>query len=301
MSMEVSAHYRSRWDTQVRLRLQSKGNMLEGTVMPPMRWDVHADQTERFYFLRSGKLNTSKWPGRGHAVTRQGSSDDTVAAASEQWDCAFELYDKDKWATAAGEEQTRQNQASNAIGRTADSIIYEKIMAATIPTENVIGDYSKGLDPYMLLEAEAKLFEQFTPNDGGIYFPCPARQFQRLSTFKISASSDWIGGDLPLTKRTKARTYGNINLFQGEQDLFTPYIASTELRVRIWHKECVGAGYSGERLKTEWKREAEYKRWLVIHTIDGGAEVIEPNGIVELRLKADALIEPEVQKTQAIS
>lgn len=300
MTMEVSAHYKSRWDTQVRLRLQSKGNMLEGTVMPPMRWDIHADQTERFYFLRSGKLNASKWAGRGHEIARQGSQDDTVPAASEQWDCAFELYDKDKWATAAGEEQARQQQAGSAIGRVADAMIYKAIMDATIPTENVIGDYTKGLDPYMLLTAEAKLFEQFTPNDGGIYFPVPARQYQRLSTYKISANSEWIGGDLPLTKRTKARTYGNINLFQGEQDLFTPYVTNTtELRVRIWHKECVGAGYSGERLKTEWIREGTYKRWLVNHQFDGGAVAIEPNGIVELRLKADALIEAEVIKTQA--
>lgn len=299
MTMEVSAHYRSRWDTKVRLRLQSKGNMLDGTVMPPMRIDVDADSTSKFYFLRSGKLNTAKWPGRGHAVIRQGSQDDTVDVASSEWDCPYELYDRDKWLTAAGEEQTRQQQASNALGRTADAIIYDEIMNATIPSENIIGDYTKGLDPYMLLEGEAKLFEQFTPNDGGIYMPIPARQYQRLSTFKISANSEWIGGDLPLTKRTKSRTYGNMNLFQGEQDLFTKYINGTQLRIRVWHKECVGAGYTGERLRTEWKREADFKRWLVIHTMDGAAKVIEPNGILEFRLKADALIEAEVQKTQA--
>lgn len=300
MTMEVSAHYRSRWDNQVRLRLQSKGNMLEGTVLPPMRIDVAADQTERFYFLRSGKLNTTKWGGKGHSVDFQGSDDDTVDIASEEWDCAFRLYDKDKWATAAGEEQTRQQQASNAIGRRSDRFIYDAIMSAALPPENIIGDYSTGIDPYMLLEAEAKLFEHFTPNDGGIYAPIPSRQYQRLSTYKVSANAEWIGGDLPLVKRTKARTFGSLNIFQGEQDLFTPYIAGSQIRIRIWHKECVGAGYSGQKLRTEWEREAKFKRWNVIHTIDGAAKVIEPNGVVELRLKADALIESEIMRTKAV-
>lgn len=298
MTMEVSAHYKKRWDTQVRLRLQSRGNMLEGTVMPPMRIDA-----EKFYFLRSGSLTTTPWAGRGHEINVQGSDDDTIEIDSSEWDAAYYLYDRDKWLTAAGEEQTRQQQAGNAIGRRADAIIYSEIMAAIIPAENIIGDYSSGITPQLLLEAETKLFEKFTPNDGGIFSPLPPRQYQNLSNFKQWANSEWTGGDLPLTKMTKRKTFSSSHVFQGEQDLFTPYITNSgaNLRIRFWHKECVGAGYTGERLKTEWIRQGTYKRWLVNHTIDGAAKVIEPNGIVELRLKADIAMESEILRTQAVS
>lgn len=298
MTMEVSAHYKKRWDTKVRLRLQSRGNMLEGTTIAPMRIDA-----EKFYFLRSGKLNTQIWAGRGHEISVQGSDDDTIEISSQEWDAAYYLYDRDKWLTAAGEEQTRQDQAGNAIGRRADQITYEEIMAATIPAENIIGDYSSGLTPQLLLEAETKLFEQFTPNDGGIFAPLPPRQYQNLSNYKQWASQEWTGGDLPLTKMTKRKTFSSSHCFMGENDLFTPYItnAGANIRIRFWHKECVGAGYTGERLRTEWIRQGTFKRWLVNHTIDGAAKVIEPNGIVELRLKANVAMESEIQRTKEIA
>jgi Phage capsid protein len=296
MTLEVSAHYQQQWDTQVRLRLQARGNMLGGTVMPPVRIEGN-----KFHFLRSGTLNATKWGGRGHQVQVQGSVDDMIEIESDEWDCSYYLYDRDKWMVPGNEAATRQQQSANALGRQADAIIYDAIMAAPIPNENIIGNYTRGLDPYLLLEAEAKLFEQFTPNDGGIFAPVPARHYQRLSTFARSGSSDWIGGDLPLTKMTKARTYGSIHVFQFEHQHAVKYTSGTQLRMRIWHKECVGAGYTGERQRTEWERQATFKRWQVIPTLDGAARVIEPNGIVELRLKADALIEDEVQRTQAVA
>lgn len=297
MTLEVEAHYRERWDDRVRLRLQARGNRLKGTVMPPVRIDA-----EKFYFLRSGELNTSKWAGRGHAVNVQGSNDDRVEISSDEWDAPYHLYDRDKWKTNASEEQTRQNQAGNAIGRQADAIIYDAIMAETLPADQIVGDYTTGITPYMILEGETKLFERFTPNDGGIYCMMPPRQYERMPTFKIAGSSDWQGGDLPLTKMAKHMTFSSAHLFMGEQQHATKYTANTtELRFRMWHKECVGAGYVGQQVRTEWVRQGDYKRWLVIHTLDGAAVVIEPKGIVEFRVLANAPIEDEVQRTLAVT
>lgn len=304
MTLEVSAHYRQRWDTQVRLRFQARGFQLRGTVSPPIRIDG-----EKFYFLRSGTLNSSKWAGRGHAVQRQGSTDDKIEITSEEWDSTYELYDRDKWMGAPGEEQTRQKQAGNALGIRADSIIYSKIMAASIPGGNVIGDYSGGLTPYMLKQAEAILFDNFTPTDGKIYMPVPATQFQRLTTFQVFQDSQWCGvTDNARIKASQGRTYGELNVFQGEKTLFDPYVGTAgpssgaSVRIRVWHSECVGAGHiAPEMMRHEWKREGDYKRWLVMHTLDGGSAVIEPNGIVEFRLKADAPIEAEIMRTQEVA
>jgi hypothetical protein len=294
--MEVSAHYRTRWDTQVRLRFQSRGNMLQGTVMPPVRIDG-----EKLYFLRSGKLESTKWGGRGHAVHRQGSVDDKVEITSEEWDVAYELYDRDKWMGVPQEEATRQQQQANALGTRVDQIIYQAVMTPSLPGDQIIGDYSTGLTPYMLKQAEAKLLQKYTPNDGGIYAPIPPWQYGRLETFKIFANADWIGGDLPLTKRTKMRTYGSLNCFMFEQIHADEYTATNQLRFRIWHRECVGAGHvAPEQMRHEWKREGDYKRWLVMHTLDGGATVVEPDGIVEFRVAADAPIEDEIQRTVAV-
>ncbi|MGE3914056.1 MAG: phage capsid protein [Hyphomicrobiaceae bacterium] len=297
MTMEVSAHYRTLWDTQVRLRFQSRGNMLAGTVMPPVRISG-----EKMYFLRSGKLGSTQWGGRGHAVQRQSSTDDKVEITSQEWDTAYELYDQDKWKGVPAEEQARQMQASNALGTRIDRIIYAAVMAQSLPSDQIIGDYSTGLTPYMLKQAEAKLLQKYTPNDAGIYCPIPPWQYGRLETYKIFSSADWIGGDLPLTKRTKRRTYGSLNCFMFEQVHADDYTTSTQLRFRVWHRECVGAGHiAPEQMRHEWQREAEYKRWLVMHTLDGGATVIEPDGVVEFRVKADAAIEDEVQRTLAVA
>lgn len=301
MTLEVSAHYRDRWDTNVRLRFQARGFQLKGCVMPPVQ--ILANQ---LFFLRSGTLNSSKWPGRGHAVNVQGSNDDKVAITSDEWDVSYHLYDRDKWLGVPGEESTRQNQAGNAMGTRADQIIYSQIMAATIPAGNVIGDYSTGLDPYMLKKAEALLFDNFTPTDGRIYMPIPATQFQRMTVYKVFQNAEWVGVQNDRIKASQGRTYGEMNVFQGEAPLFAPYVGTlgpssgASIRIRAWHQECVGAGHvAPQEMRNEWERQGTYKRWQVVHTLDGGATVIEPNGIVEFRLKADATIDPEIQLTRA--
>lgn len=301
----VPNHVKQAWAAGVRLRFQRHGFQLKGTVMPPVR--IEGD---KMYFLRSGKLAAKKWAGRGHAVERQGSNDDRIEITSDEWDSTYELYDRDKWMGVPGEEQTRQQQAGWALGSTADDIIYSKIMAATIPSENIIGDYSTGLDPYMLKDAEARLFNQYTPmGPTGIYMPVPAVQFQRLTTYKVFQNAQWLGvADNARLPAAQGRTYGAMNVFQGEKDLFNAYVGTAgpssgaSVRVRAWHQQCIGAGHvAPEQMRTEWKREGDYKRWLVIHTLDGGAIDIEPNGIVEFRLKADALIESEIMRTKEVA
>jgi len=302
MTLSVDAHYKQRWDTQVRLRFQGRGFQLKGTVMPPVQIGG-----EKFYFLRSGSLSASKWGGRGQAVQVQNGDEDKVEITSDEWDSAYHLYDRDNWMGVPGEEQTRQKQAANALGTKADAIIYSAIMSATIPSGNIFGDYSKGLDPYMLKQAEACLFDNFTPTDGRIFMPVPASQFQRLTTYKIFQNSEWLGvqGNDRI-KASQGRTYGELNVFQGEKTLFDPYVGTlgpssgASVRIRVWHSECVGAGHvAPEQMRHEWTRQGPFKRWMVQHTLDGGAVVIEPKGIVEFRLKADALIESEVMRTVA--
>ena len=188
MTLSVDALYKQQWDTRVRLRFQARGFQLKGTVQPPIKIEG-----EKFYFLRSGTLNATKWGGRGQAVQVQNGDDDKVEITSDEWDSAYHLYDRDKWMGVPGEEQARQNQAANALGIKADGIIYSAIMAASIPSENIIGDYSTGLDPYMLKKGEAALFDSFTPTDGRVFMPLPALQFQRLTTYKIFQNSEWLG------------------------------------------------------------------------------------------------------------
>lgn len=309
MTIEVSALYRQQWADRIRLRYQARGFQLKGTVAPPIRWEG-----TKMYFLRSGSLNATKWAGKGHAVNRQLSNDDKVEITSEEWDSPYELYDRDKWLGVPGEEQIRQDQAANALGVTADNIIYSSIMSAALDPEQIIGDYTSGLDPFMLKQAEAVMFDNFTPTDGRVYMPVPAQQFQRLTTYREFQNSEWVGvTDNPRIKASQGRTYGEMNVFQGERTLFDPYKGQVQnlpggtpgstaagIRVRVWHQECIGAGHiAPQEMRNEWKREGDYKRWLVIHTLDGGATVIEPKGIVEFRLKADAPIQQQVMLTRA--
>jgi hypothetical protein len=137
--------------------------------------------------------------------------------------------------------------------------------------------------------------------DGGIFCPLPSKAFYQCQTYKVFANSDWTGGDLPLTRMVKHKTFDVGHCFILPPHLRRLYTGNTtEVRFRAWHKSAIGAGHNRE-MRTEWIREGLRKRWTVNHTIDGCAAVMQTKGIVEFRFKLDSPIEDEIQRTEAVA
>jgi hypothetical protein len=292
----VPGWYREQWDKQTIIKFQNRGYVLKGTTAAPLKIEG-----TKFKFLRTDLMEAQQFT-KGDTVVGLNPDDDTVEMESTEWDAAFHLYDWDVTRLPVAEVDARQQQAANAIGRRADRIIYDAIMAATIDGSQVFGAYTDPFDPYTFLSGLEKLADNDVDTaDGGIFAPIPSKAFYQLKTYKIWSNSQWIGGDLPLKKMVQHQAFDVANAFVLPAHLRKAYTANTtEVRFRIWHKSAIGAGHN-QGLRTEWEREAKKKRWFVNHTIDGCAVAVQPAGIIEYRFKLDSPIEDEIQRTQAVA
>lgn len=285
--------YREQWAQNVIHRFQSRGYVLKGTTEAPVRI-----QGNKFHFLRTGLIEAQPYT-RGDDVAVLNPVDDTIEMESKEWDASVPIYDYDVTRLPVNERQARQEQCVTALGRRADRIIYEAVMAATLPAGQIFGSYANPFDPYVFKQGLEKLTDSDVPTDMGVFAPLPSLAFSQLETYKIFANSQWVGGDLPLTKMVKHKSWDIAHCFQLPPHLRKSYTSGTDLRFRVWVKSAVGAGHN-DSIRNEWAREATKKRWLAIHTIDGVAVPLQTEGIIEFRMKADSAIQPEVQKTQAV-
>lgn len=284
----VPGWYKEKWDQQVILRYQNRGYVLKGTTMEPVRIEG-----KKFHFLRTKTMEAQPW-AKGDSVSGLNPEDDTITIESAEWDAAFHLYDWDVTRLSPREVDSRQQQAVAALGRRSDRITYDAVMAATLPNDQIFGDYANPFDPYVFLSGLERLAAlDVETADGGVFAPIPSRAFYQLQTYKIFSNTQWIGPDLPLKKMVKHATFDVANAFIQPPHLTQAYTDGTELRFRIWHKSAMGAGHN-DNLRTEWTRQGEKKRWLVNHTFDGVATALQTEGIIEFRMKADSAIEREV-------
>lgn len=295
MSEQVPVWYREQWAQSVIHRYQSKGYVLKGTTEAPVKIDGN-----KFYFLRTGTIEAQPYE-RGDAVTVLNPDDDKIEMTGAEWDAAVAIYDWDVTRLPVNERQARQEQCVNALGRRSDRIIYDAVMAASLPSGHTFGSYTTPFDPYVFKQGLEKLADNDVPTDMGVYAPLPSLAFAQLETYKIFANSQWVGGDLPLTKMVKHKSWDIANCFQLPPHLRKAYTTNTtELRFRVWSRSAVGAGHN-ESIRNEWTREGLKKRWVTNHTIDGVAVPLQVEGIIEFRMKADSAIAAEIEKHMVVT
>lgn len=294
MTQQVPAWYAEQWAQSVIVRYQNKGYVLKGTTEAPIKIVGN-----KFHFLRTGQVEAQPYT-RGDSVSVLNPDDDTIEMTSSEWDAAVPIYDYDVTRLPVNERQARQEQCSSALGRRADRIIYDAVMAATLPNTQVFGAYTDPFDPYVYKAGLAKLADADVPTENGVFAPLPTLALTQLETYKIFANTQWVGPNLPNLSMIKKGTWDIANHFHLPPHLRKAYTANTtELRFRVWAKSAIGAG-SNDNIRSEWTREGLKKRWVVNHTIDGVAVALQTEGIIEFRMKWDpTAIESEVQRTEA--
>ncbi len=293
MTIEVEQWYKNQWADNVIIRYQNRGFVLKGTTEGPVQIDG-----DKFYFLRTGQIEAQPY-SKGDAVSGLNPEDDKVEMKSTEWDAAVELYDFDQSRITPNEAQTRQEQCARALGRRSDMIIYDAVMGAQLERDQVFGSYTQPFDPYLFKQGLEKLIDNDVETEVGVFAPLPSLAYSQLETYQIFANADWIGGDLPLTKMVKHKSWDIANCFILPPHLRQKYTSGTELRFRIWAKSAIGAGHN-DNVRNEWTREGRYKRYLVNHTIDGVAVPLQTAGIIEFQMKADSKIESEIVRTDNV-
>lgn len=295
MTDQVPTWYQEKWANSVIMRYQNRGYVLKGTTEAPVKIDG-----QKFYFLRSGQMEAQPYE-RGDAVTPMNPDDDKIEIESKEWDAAYAIYDYDVTRLPVREQDTRQQQAAAALGRRSDRIIYDAVMAATLDPSQIFGAYTDPFDPYVFKAGLEKLIDNDVVDGGDnmVYAPLPSLAYAQLETYKIFANSQWVGGDLPLTKMVKHKSWDIANCFILPPHLRKAYTSTTELRFRVWHRSAMGSGHN-DNLRVEFTREGLKKRWVANHTIDGVAKDLQAAGIIEFRMKADSAIMAELERTVAV-
>lgn len=299
MTDQVPAWYKDQWAAQTILKFQNRGYNLKGMTTPPVRIEG-----KEFHWLRSGVVDAVPY-ARGDTVQGLNPNDDEVKMASSEWDAPFYIYDFDKTRLSVNETDTRQMQAARAIGRRADLIIWDKIMAEALPAgEQTIGHQAvaantAAITPYLLMQGTKVLADADVEFENDVFCPIPAGPWEQLKTYRIFSSSLYVGPELPFVKRSEARTWNGVHWFRAPKYMYQYTDATNNAyKTRMWSAKAVGAGHN-EDLRNEWERQATKKRWFVNHTIDGAAAVLLPEGMVQFEFLAAATIAPEIIQTHA--
>jgi hypothetical protein len=281
--LQVDAAMKDRWDTRAFYVFQSKGFTLQGTVMPPVDIDGNT-----FYFIKSGSGEAQPYTV-GDEVRQATSTLDRIPLQSSEWDYADRIFDKNRTKLSVKEEDIYHNNAGWALGRRADKIIYEKFHALAPPVNRIIGDFNTAWDPAKGLQACSALQDADVPWDGMVFCGLPSRAWNQMLTYQVFSNSQWAGPDLAFTKVTDRKTWNGCHWFLLPKHL--QKLSTTQLSFYMWHQSAVGAGYNDSAgIRSEWEREVKRKAWWYQSTLDGAALVLQPEGVIECRMKADSPI-----------
>jgi hypothetical protein len=299
MAEQVPQWYQDQWATSVTHRYQADGYLLQGMTMPSVNIVGNT-----FHFLRTAKVDIQGvWP-RGSDAIPLNPNDDTLSITSQRWAAPFELHDFDYTRIPVKEADARQQDAARALGRKADRIIMDALMAITLPAGQIAGSVAPAMTPQILQTGIATMFDNDVPDDGQIFCGIPAVPWEQLKNYRVFANADYIGpSDLPLVNRAEKRTWNGVHCFRLPKHLVNYKTVSTSndtWRFRMWHKSALGAGHN-ETLKTEWQRFAKSGIWFLNHWFTGACIGLQTEGIYELQVTVGSSINPEVIQTHAVS
>jgi hypothetical protein len=282
--LQVDAAMKDRWDTMAFHVFQNKGFTLQGTVMPPVDIDGNT-----FYFIKAGGVAEAQSYTVGDEVKQSTASLERIPLISNEWDYADRIFDKNRSKLSINEETVYHNHAGWSLGRRADKIIYEKFHALAPPASRIVGDFASAWDPAKALTACDALQDADVPWDGQIFCGLPSRAWNQMLTYQVFTNSQWTGPDLAFTKVTDRKTWNGVNWFLLPKHLQKK--TGTNMSFYMWHQSAVGAGYNDSAgIRSEWEREVKRKAWWYQSTLDGAALVLQPEGVIECRMKADSAI-----------
>jgi Phage capsid protein len=303
MTQQIPQWYQDQWQRKAIIRYQNKGNTLKGLTTPPIRMEG-----QNFHFPRMGVVEAQIHPRGDDAAVVNGAAD-LVHMTTTRWSVGWPIEDFDADRIPVNEHDVALESCTNAIGRRSDRIIYDAVMAVALPAPQIIV-LAAGLDPYSMSKALQVLVTNDVPSDDdNIFCPLPGLAYRQIEMYKEFANADWAGPDLPLIKKRKGRTWDIGNFFELANPLVKQYTNTTgaavngtpanTLRFRIWHRDAIGYGAHRE-IEVEWERQALKKRWVGVHTMDGGATCLQTEGIVEIQIPANSTVAQQIITTHAV-
>lgn len=236
-------------------------------------------ETCRFY-----KLDTVSTSGK----TRQGDiavSNPTHSYATATMDDQYVALLVDELDLTKLNSNVRESYAkavANAFGRKTDEQIIDGMETGATQT---LGDYGSSDDDNftlnLTLRANRTLDANNVPRDGRRFCAVTPHQWAWLMKIDQFVRSDYTGPDLQFTKTGEPmKTWNGINWFCST---LLPGVGTATAKSYLWHHDAVGHGINSE-IKVQWDWENLKQAWSCAGSSSMGAVVIDPTGLVEIRV-----------------
>lgn len=275
MSTSVDQSFVKQYEKDVHEAFQRRGSFLLQTIRRKPKVKGH---TTTFQRIGKGVATTKARHGQ---ITPMNQSHTPVTCTLEDF-YAGDWVDKlDEAKTNHDERMVVANGGSWALGRKAD----EQIYAALDGTTSFVGTHSGGVTRALFLQAVETLDDNDVPNDGNRWGQLTPRQWAQAMTIKEFASADFVG-DKPYMTGARPRTYLGVNWFSHSG---LPGKGTNQARGMLYHSSAVGYG-TGMGITADVTWHGDRAAHFVNHYMSGGACLIDPEGVVEIRTDDTAAI-----------
>jgi hypothetical protein len=280
MAQEAPNHYVTQFQDSVTHVYQPEGNLLAGTVTPPIKV--------------TGK--DAKFPivGRGEATPLvRGSRGPEMNASRTMLTATLADYQANDWAWETDAEKMMveegpviQKTCGMAIGRKKDLLIINEMNAQSLVTVDATngGANAANVSPFTLAMALQVVNEldDSNANRGRRYCIMPPRAWAQFTSYKQVNSADWVGSDgLPYKTGQKWKDWNGVMWRMGPKEYF-PVFSANVLDFFAWDQSAIGA-ITGYELRSTITWENLYSGWYHNNRFSATAKTLLPTGIIRVR------------------
>ncbi len=178
---------------------------------------------------------------------------------------------------------------ANSANRKVDDIVVAALDAGG--TTYTVGDYSTNITRSLALQLREQFDINEVPDDGMRCVAISPRAESHLMTIDEYRHADLISSsDLPYNSGTnhgrKYRRWAGFNWFNTNK---LTGVTTATCKAYAWHFSAVGHGIASD-ITSDWQWINPRQHWSGVCSLQMGAVVIDPLGVVQLQLKDDQAI-----------
>lgn len=169
-----------------------------------------------------------------------------------------------------------------AFGRETDDQIIDAMEAGATQT---VGTYATSMTANIALQARKALDIVSVPSDSRVYCAVTPHAWMHLMKVREFSEADFIGHDNMPWKNMglEMKRWNRVNWFQFGGDTGLPGQETSQAKCYMWHWRSMGHAIGAE-VDITWAWENLKKGWSGAGSMSMNAVVIDPRGLVEIRL-----------------
>lgn len=289
MSLEAPNWYVNQYVDKAVHVYQAKGNLLRGTVSPPVKVDA--------------KQVTWMIAGKGEAVPLQrggfgpamNAARTNVTATMADYQANDWVYETDLEKMTVDEQAVVSQTCGMAMGRKSDLLVMNELNTVPATLVDATGGNSAAhaTSPFTLVMALAGMTAlenaDVSVEDGGVYCGLPPLAWQQFTSYRQVNDADWVGYDgLPYKTGMKFKDWNGVKWFRIPLS-YCPVFATSVIDFFMWHKSAVGFGTNYElRSTVTW--ENLYTGWYHNNRFAAAVKTLLPAGVIRFRIGSDSPI-----------